>query len=357
MLNLKKTAIMTSLILMCPLYLIAMENPDISAQGYNEETIKQFISKYKNRLEKMLSHSHEDLGQDFTKLLQVIAPFLQDENVRKEILNQYMPFLDQLKIIYNQTKGYNEVGNYISGLIVYALITNEAGDMENAYKINEENKGLMVMDYVINEFRNTLKIKTKTKNAEKVIPVMENKIINPIEEYHSNKLLLCAGHPDFEKISKQYSNYYNQTNEQWYAVDYDEIMNPDMQGDLNNPQTYKYLGKKKFNIVFAENCPNLVDDEVRKNAASLLNPSGILVSKFCGKFKDIETIKMEMNKAGFNQVIFGEGGDYWMKYVGPKEIIHTFKRTERKEAYPRGINTCEKSNGTQAQVYSFVAIK
>lgn len=364
MFSFKKQTVLMSLILANPFCVDAMEKPEKSTVLIqNEEVAKQLMSNYKKRLQKMLKLTNEDLQQDFIKLLGLIAPFIQDENIKKAILNEYKPFLNELKIDYKKTRGYHETSNYICALVAYALITNEESDMQTAYSTNEMNQGLMLMEYVIDEFSRALKKKdpatigSESENNENELPMMENKIINPIEDYHGNKLLLCAGRPDFEKISKTLNSYYNQTNEQWYTVDYDEIMNPDMQADLKNPQTYDYLGRMKFNIVFSENCPHEIDNAVRKNTAPLLNSSGILVSKYCGKFRDLEKVKEEMTQAGFNQVIFGEGGDYWMKYVDPKEIISTFQRTERKESYPRGVKLCEKNDGSKGQFYSFVAIK
>jgi hypothetical protein len=121
------------------------------------------------------------------------------------------------------------------------------------------------------------------------------KIVNKLEDYEGDKLLLCGGHKSSQKPA------YNSTG--WYTINTEVDIFPDLIGvlpggyeDIGDPIVSEYLSSKKFSMVFNEFCGpgNLVSF-----ASCVLKPGGIYYSP--AYYTSTEKYILD---AGFREVIY-----------------------------------------------------
>lgn len=177
-----------------------------------------------------------------------------------------------------------------------------------------------------------------------------------------DKLLLCAGNPDPDELAKdaprdengdvQPGFTYAEDNKDWYTIDSDPIMKPDLLADLTTDETLKKLSQHPYEIIIDEYCNPTVSDKFRHDGARLLKSGGILVSKVCAPYAEIKHIKKEMLNSGYSEVIFGNDSvffTYDQKKLEPQQLVNQFRQNELKAP---SHNVCFKG-----QWYPFVAVK
>lgn len=192
-----------------------------------------------------------------------------------------------------------------------------------------------------------------------------NRIIDPelkqdlmLQGPKSDKLLLCAGNPDPKDLQELYPYYtYTQNNENWFTIDIDPVMRPDYLADLKAEQTYAKLSENRFEIIVDEYCFYDVSDEIHRRAAALLRPRGILVSKVCAPYEDLNGFKQEMLGRGFSTIIFADSRhliklpQYWYKAVNNEQIVSWYKSHESNS---KNFDSCVRDN---SQWYVFIGIR
>lgn len=189
-----------------------------------------------------------------------------------------------------------------------------------------------------------------------VLNSLKNDYILDINDYYGDKLLLCAGNPAENRLIRKpglegyYGSNLEKNNRSWYTVDVNPKDRPNHVANLLLPSTYDYLEQKKFDIILDENCVIKVSDKIVWNAAKLLKPGGIVVSKYKGQFFFHEHIKRNLLERGMAEVIFGapKSAAWNLRNMTKEQIIDEFRKSPLVDLSP---------DSTEDSWYWFVAIK
>ena len=163
-------------------------------------------------------------------------------------------------------------------------------------------------------------------------------IFNPIESYAGNKLLLFGGR-DYPEAGTE---KYREESKDWYTVDMDPVMQPDLLADIRSKETLAYMQRKQFSLVVNEY--GNAFREAAEMAFNLLQKGGVYFANVPGPnfwiydFKSAEDVKQWMESQGFSKVIFFLEpehpyipGSYWFKHYDAAGLI---KIAEERKSLP-----------------------
>ena len=112
-------------------------------------------------------------------------------------------------------------------------------------------------------------------------PTPNQSLDSYLEDNRATKLMLCCGHnAEMDTLTRDKDGKYEfHSHEGWYTVDVDSDLNPDVEGDLTDPQTLAYVFRPNTYKAVTE---EYADDEIKTRAlyeaiAQILMDKGVYV--------------------------------------------------------------------------------